>query len=174
MCYFVTIATAAPLERVRKHFPRGFRVLTYKNPGLSAPFAGSPSFLAIVSDTDCSCALFCPSAEPERARASRIEKLCRKYERLGWSRAKIERALVSARAAALLGQGAGWTGFRPDLRGLLANLAKDLGEIAVLVHEYAGGLEDEAVPVKGRRRIRADEVATVEPAIDEWLTIAPD
>jgi hypothetical protein len=143
MCFFMTIATSEPAERVREHCSRGLRAIEYENPGVPRSLDRPMHLLTIVTDVDCSCALY--RAVGEAGQLSRIEKLCRKYERLGWSRTKIERVLVSARAAAERSQGPGWTGFRPELRDLLARLANELGEIAVLVHSYTGGIENEFV-----------------------------
>lgn len=121
-----------------------------ENPDVGAAF-GEEFALFSITDGQCSCHLYdSPAAaerEPDHARR-------RKYERRGWSQARIERALAAAEQAAALPD----RGVKENAAALIADLAERFGEVRLLVHEYRGSFAEERVRAHGEERISAAEL----------------
>jgi hypothetical protein len=79
----------------------------------------------------------------------------RKYERLGWSRAKIERALAASEEAH--SETTRPSGIRQDVAKAIADIARSVGEIRLLVHQYPGLFAEEKIVVQSTHRLHASE-----------------
>jgi hypothetical protein len=97
--------------------------------------------------------LYSTPEAPDADRDSERERR-RKYERLGWSEAKIARALADSAST----HSPGARGLRQDVRELVAGLAAIAGEVRLLVHVYRGSFGDERVESQGTRELRASEL----------------
>jgi hypothetical protein len=121
MCYMVVVAfpPSGPKERASS-LSEPMHSWPSVYPGLSARMNNWQPH--IVGTAQCSCDLFRPQSD------AKILSLKRKYEKQGWSQAKVERALA----------GNGSTGFpgnlHPDLRRWLAASVQEAGEAYLLVH----------------------------------------
>ena len=136
MCYFIAIAVPQDAaDGVGRNIPQGLHVQPVDNPALTRVF-GPDRATFIVTSGHCACDLFHAAAARPRG-----EQLRRKYERKGWSKAKVDRAIESA----LAGEGR-WghsVGFRPDVRHWLASLPETVAEVAVVLHWFHGDLATE-------------------------------
>jgi hypothetical protein len=139
MCFFLTIAVPAGCAgEFEAAIPRGLAALPCDNRSLQSQLPRDFSTFLLTSG-GCSCDLFrrnsveLPSPDPERLR--------KRYEKRGWSAAKIERALKDASHShrAL----SSFVGLRADVRDLLAELVARHGEVAVVVHFYHGDVDAE-------------------------------
>ena len=73
---------------------------------------------------------------------------------MGWSQAKIARAL----GAAVQTQSDHTSGIRKDVAELIANLAETTGEVRLFVHHYHGSFAEERVVSKGTRIMAVNEL----------------
>ena len=81
-------------------------------------------------------------------------RLKRKYEKRGWSEAKIQRAIADATAVEKVRP----TGLRADARDLIAWAADVGGTAHVLVHMYSGSPDTEKLAPEGGLTAQADEL----------------
>ena len=96
MCFFIAIAVPSnEAERVRtEHAARGMHIAPTANAAARAA-AGPGRVPLLVTTGGCSCDWYKRPAESEAESEahSKILKAKARYERMGWSKAKIERAL---------------------------------------------------------------------------------
>jgi hypothetical protein len=124
------------------------------NPSVSAAFgAGFAQFS--VSLGGCSCGLYA-SPEAEARESNRPYARRQKYERMGWSKAKIDRAVAAMEEAAQ--SHTVMSGLRDAAAKLVADLAEWTGEVRLIVHEYRGSFAEERVQPRGTRRLTAAEL----------------
>ena len=170
MCYFITIGLPGDkAEFLEKRIPRGLHIRRIvHHAALQQMGHGFRTYLLMSGG--CSCALFNErtndSHEDRQAKGrSEQERLRRKYEKLGWSSAKIDRAL---------GQHAGSpgaqsvAGLRGDVQRFLGELATIAGELAVLVHWYDEDVRD------GDSACKKGEVVSPDAALEGRLHINSD
>jgi hypothetical protein len=105
-----------------------------------------PQFcLLAVTDLGCSCSLYGGSSTDEEQERREIEHRRRKYKKKGWSSAKIERAIGDLHHRQP--SPSEFLGIRPDLRHVLADVAEQVGELALVVHFYEGHITTEKVAI---------------------------
>lgn len=157
MCFFLTIAV--PLQhttRVREWMSPELKTHPTKNPSVMA--ALPPDYAAhLVTTGMCSCDLYaCPESEKPKDRTAHLRQ---KYERLGWSKAKISRAIKqvesdSARAKKPL------SGFRPDVVERAVAICRVTGNLAIVVHWYQGDVETESLRLRPVPKCNCDQLAS--------------
>ena len=137
----------------------------------------------------CACRLYVPpDAEPswagaDAAQARKTCQLRKKYTRLGWSVAKIDRALADSQSAqdresAQLRQvdeaeEGDPSGMKPSAREVIAGLAKDHGVARFIVHEFSRDTATEKFEMSDGPRVAARAfLAYTEPILpDTWYTV---
>ena len=152
MCYLIHIGV--PQSRAdevpRSRLPR---IARQENPSIAEAF-GRGFVLFSVTDGGCACKLFSPPSAPDPWRDS-PERKKRQYGRLGWSQAKIDRALATfEQDRSTSNRGAG---LRQEVAAFIGELAVAFGEVKLLVHEYRGLFGTEKVIPRGSRSLRAEE-----------------
>lgn len=145
MCYFVFIGF--PSEHVPEITRRlsgvGLSTGVVSNPSVRGAFSAADAVLAITHQ-GCSCDLY--GAQPTRFDEASVR---RSYERKGWSKAKIDRAVAGRRPTERPIFGA--------FRRCIAELARDLGPIRLLAHDFSGSVDSEPVAARGRERRTLEE-----------------
>lgn len=170
MCYFITIGLPEDKAHVLEaHIPRGFHVASVGNSSVLRQM-GHGFCTCLLMSGGCSCDLFRePPTETEEdghpLKDSEQERLRHKYEKMGWSAAKIERALAQRSRG---GGAVPLIGLRGDVQRLLGDLARTAGQVAVLVHWYDGDVEE------ARFACQQGEVVSPEIAMEEHLRIEAD
>ena len=164
MCFFIAIAVPHDAaERVRsEHTVRGMQIAPTANTSARAA-AGPGRVPLLVTTGGCSCDWYKRSAESESEAASKLAKARARYERMGWSQAKIERALEGMTRSPRHD-----FGLHPVVIELLQAVARDCGSAAVWVHDFSGDVEAEPYTIAKRERWRQSEVAA------RSVTLAPD
>lgn len=153
MCYLIHIGVPAK-HAASVRMQRVPRVDALHNPFVSAAFGASFATFG-VTDGGCACNLYsspdAPAADRDDPATSR-----RKYERLGWSEAKIARALAASAEASSHRHPR--TGLREDVVELVSGLVQAAGEVRLLVHHYHGKFARERVGSQGTRIMSANEL----------------
>jgi hypothetical protein len=165
LCYLIHIGIpAAHAERVVS--PRPFRVARHDNPSVSAAFG--PSFKPFsIESGGCACSIYSsPDAQHLETKPS-PESRRKRYEKLGWSEAKIRRALSDAERERTEER----DGIRDDVTAYIAELAAAAGELKLIVHEYRGLFAEEHVPHARNHALTADELRGFPIALDTVYTI---
>ena len=163
MCWSMTVAVplkfASICESLVPERPN-FKVQRGLMPSDSLP----EGFVAVdVTSGGCGCDLYIPieqrPAHDEQVRSS--ERRRDRYRRMGWSEAKIDRAMQDAASARELQPKSEPAGFRPDVRQWLLRCTEATGGIILAYYNpYAG-----EAPSK-RKTIDVAEVS--EPICDLW------
>jgi hypothetical protein len=131
--------------------PRSLHVEPCSNESVVQAF-GAAAHPYWLTSGQCSCDLV-PSppsddAQPKAGPSLEV-RLRRKYERRGWTKAKIDRAVADSLAAS-----ASPTlppGFRQDVAEMLSGLAKRFGRVQVIVHWFDGPLDVRLTLRQGRK-----------------------
>jgi hypothetical protein len=163
MCYFITVGVPDRFgEQARETLENGYVVSRSGNRSLAALFDGNPALFTVTSGI-CACDLYQAPVDHEKALA-RFKRKARKpkAKKRGWTKTKIDRA-VKDRMSALARRK---NGLSPSLRQALADLARQTDWLAIVVHWYSGGVDDEAIPVRRVSAIDADTLLT-----DDWAVI---
>lgn len=162
MCRFVTavLPAAAPHEALdasaRTH---GRRFLRLSSPSVTRQLAPAEAyFLTTLGHCDCDE----PLGALRRKRDDDGKDMARKLARKGWNENKIARAVAQKREQAMAADGVQrrradddltrWLGF---VDAILVSAQVD--ELGLLLHFYGGGVEEEEVTVRERRRVGRDE-----------------
>ena len=114
------IAVGLPKSAQRKwidNLPQSMRTWPANYKGLSTAMRAFPVF--IVGTSMCSCDLFNKGSD---------ESVLKKYQRKGWSKNKIERAIENRKTSNR------HAGLHPELRRWLADAVTDAGEAYLFVH----------------------------------------
>ena len=147
--------------------PRAFRVAPQQNPSVNAAFG--PAFVSFsVASGGCACELY--SSPEARQRKDRSDSRRRRYERMGWSDAKIQRALGDS-AEARSHSRHGPPGIREDVAAFLGDLAERSGELRLIVHHYHGLFSEETVPSAGSHTVTVDELRRGFPFLEDTLYV---
>jgi hypothetical protein len=153
MCQLVTIGVPKSVGSALTEFggPRdGLAVTPSRNPHVAGIFPATDLRLDITIG-GCSCDLV---GRHHGARAGDESDQRRRYERLGWSRAKIDRALQASAAAHQRDRASAHE--RRFRQGVLALLDR-LPSIRLFVHMYSGDFDTEVVVSKGVARVSRAE-----------------
>jgi hypothetical protein len=155
MCFFITIAVSSnAVEGVRtERAVRGMHIAPTANASARAA-AGPGRVPLLVTTGGCSCDWYKRPAESESEAESKIAKAKARYERMGWSKAKIERALEGMSRPPRQD-----FGLHPVVIDLLQAVTQDCGSAAVWVHEFSGDVEVESYAIARHERWARTEVA---------------
>src|SRR5215213_1542275 len=128
MCFFLTVAVPSQhAERIGEAFGRGFQTHPTANASVTAALPAGYAARLVTSGM-CSCDLY---ARPRTADApDPATHLRRKYEKRGWSEAKIKRALEQAADNASKTNRA-TSGFRSDVLTGFEALCRAAGSVAL-------------------------------------------
>ena len=148
MCYLVTIGIRESIGRVEAMLGDGqlLAVRASQNASLRSVFPKEDRLFALTSG-HCSCDLVIPSSQ--RSVEQQRSRLQARYQREGWSQAKIARALADWEAAHAR-QMVARTASGMQLYALLRALANKPGGLRVLIHFYSGRFDNEEVEPRGR------------------------
>jgi hypothetical protein len=163
MCFFLTVAVPVQhAHRIREVFG-GFQTRPTANASVIAALPETYE-ARLITRGMCSCDLY---ARPRAAEGSDpTPHLRRKYEKLGWSEAKIQRAIEQAMASAPKSDRP-ISGFRPDVTECLDTLCRVAGSVALLVHWYNGDVETERLSLGQPLRCDCDEVGARAQSLGE-------
>ena len=157
MCFFIAIAVPSnAAERVRtEHAARGMHIAPTANASARAA-AGPGRVPLLVTTGGCSCDWYRRPAESEAESEahSKILKAKARYERMGWSKAKIERALEGMARSPQHD-----FGLQPVVVELLQAVARDCGSTAIWVHDFSGDVEVEPYTIARREHWPSSEIA---------------
>ncbi len=164
MCYFLTIGVDSKgIEALVQAVPRGMALGRVNNPHVTRHM-GATNCTFVLTSGMCSCDLYYgrSATTPETVEA----RTRRKYEKLGWSAAKIDRALEATASHAK--KTPSFLGPRGDVRELLASVAEPLGNLAFLAHFYGGDIETARLELSPDTvRLTPDEFRQPDRMIDE-------
>jgi hypothetical protein len=105
----------------------------------------------------CSCDLVPEARDRDRAE---VERLRHRYERQGWSPAKIERAVRAAEdSRSKRAQRREETGPQQLFLNAIVEQVCRFGSVRIFEHFYRGSQDDEAVGCSGCRRVCTEELA---------------
>lgn len=144
MCYFLTIGVESKgIATLIQTIPRGMALGRVDNLRVTRKM-GTTNCTFVLTSGMCACGLYSGRGEEvEEATAEWIsrseERAIRKYIKLGWSAAKIDRALEAS--ASRFKKSPSFIGPRGDVRELLATVAEQVGKLAFLAHFYGGDIE---------------------------------
>ena len=123
--------------------PTAFSVISFRNVGGSHSYG--PGFIVSAAMSGgCSCGMF-----PETIKETEnphLAGLRRKYERLGWSSARVARALADAERAAKSSRG---QPLSTEVFGYLRQLVERCGELRLICHAHDGPFATETFEVHG-------------------------
>lgn len=153
MCYLIHVGVPSWYES-SVEAPREFHVERHHNASVEAAI-GSEFALFSISDGGCSCAMYVAPRHrgTEDRRADRMRK---KYGRLGWSEAKVQRALTAATEARA--RNTRPPGLRVDVSEYIADLADVVLEVRLIVHDYRGPFSEEHVSSGAPKSVQASDV----------------
>lgn len=163
MCQLVTIGVPKSVGPTLTEFggPRdGFAVTPSRNPHVASIFPTTDLRLDVTIG-GCSCDLV---GGRHDGRSGDGANQRRRYERLGWSRAKIDRALQASSAAHGLDHAS--TPARRFREGVLALLER-MPSIRVFVHMYSGDFDTEVVVSRRMAKVSRAEYQAAHGAIPE-------
>jgi len=169
MCYFLTVAVPGRhAAAFTNAIPRGMCAHSTQNPSLTQYLQGFQGFL--LTTGMCSCDLYHP---PPADHASDVDQRRKKYEKLGWSVAKIQRALAAAETHAQHSAKPDFVGLRPDTRQFLARIINEVRDLAIAVHFFGGDVETCRYSLKSGPVLSPDEFSegTISFAEDTLIRI---
>lgn len=153
MCFFITIAVQA---RAAERVPAarkgdGLSIEPTQNPS-ALEAAGAGRVPLLVTFGGCSCGLY---TRPATLNADlKAAKARARYERHGWSRAKIDRALASMRRVPREGDG-----LHPLFLDVIRQIVHVHGNAAFWVHDFTGKVETEPYAITRRERWTMENLA---------------
>lgn len=160
MCYFVTVAVRGDaMPKLLDAVGKPLRAAPVGNRSVLAHLPqGYETFVIVSGPGFCSCELFMAAEDSHRERIEAEARTYReKHRRMGWSTAKIERAMASA-AREHSRQDQSFLGLRADVRALLADLAERVGELGVLAHFYSDDVETETCQLTTGPRLNPEQL----------------
>jgi hypothetical protein len=167
MCFFLTIAVPEKqVQHIAGTFGPGFQTFPSANAAVSA--ALPEGYVArVLTSGMCSCDLY--SRPGGAAAASPEDHLRRKYEKRGWSEAKIVRALKQTEAQSK--SHPRFAGVRADVVERLQRLCESGGGVALLVHWYNGDVDTERFSPSHAASCRCDELPARARALSEDVVL---
>ena len=165
MCYFVTVGVNEDnASWLLDSIPRGMAIYPYANKSITKHLPKSYRTYVITSGM-CSCDLFRRSFENSPSAEEHTDRLRLKYEKKGWTPAKIQRAIDQSSATQPLET---FVGLCPDLRKLLADIVERVDDMALVVHFYhEREIENEKIAVSEGELIPVDSFVANEPVLTE-------
>ena len=153
MCDFLTFAVPERAQSaLQSDEPTEFSVISFRNVGGSHSYG--PGFIVSAAMSGgCSCGMF-PETTGENENRH-VTRLRRKYERMGWSSTKIERALADAERAAKSRRG---QPLSTEVFGYLRRLVERCGELRLICHAHDGLFASETFKVHGPIHLAAEEL----------------
>lgn len=145
MCFFITIAVpAGVVDSVRERSREAGSIQPTANP--SAVAASGPGMAPLlVSFGGCSCGWYKrPGSSTIADKGAKAEA---RYHKLGWSQAKIDRALASMKRAPLPDDG-----LHPHIVELLSTIVQEHSAASVWVHWFSGKVENETYTIAGHQQ----------------------
>lgn len=138
----IAVPADAADEVRRRHANEGLKVEPTRNPSAHSAAAGLVPLL--IYGGGCSCGMY----RPQPKGSDRVEHRRRetRYRRMGWSRAKIERALSQATEASR----AAGRGLHPLIVEMLREIVAAHDRVDIWVHDFRGRVETEAYTVRRR------------------------
>lgn len=166
MCYFISIAVRENHQTTLKSRLRSsFKLSESDNQSIKNSLNEGET-LFVLSDGHCACDLY--SAPTKDPRENTEEKLRAKYskpkyKKLGWTKEKIGRAIADSLAKPV----STFSELREDLRWQLSDLVRDVGPVQLLVHFYAGDVEQESVEIRSKSTITCKQLMERDELITE-------
>jgi hypothetical protein len=169
MCYFITVGIAREKTGLlldRRN--RGIHIAPQSNAHIARRLPKEYATFVVTSD-GCSCGLYDGDADTdEPGQGVSFDRLRKKYQRKGWSQAKIDRAISDAERC--LRPDAVRAGLRPDIRNLLADIAEQCGELAIVIHFYHGHITTEKLTLAASVTISPSDLrAGTTPILEDTI-----
>lgn len=140
MCYLISVSAFGFDGSLPEHF-RAYRLLASptRNPTVLRTLGGVPYD---ITDGQCSCSFYVAPSAVDRAEA-KIKAARERYEKEGWSKSKIDRALeAKSRSHSRTARGPAF-----DFPGAIGALLRAGSGIQLLCHSYTGRFDDETFDV---------------------------
>lgn len=168
MCYFITIAVNEKHESTLKQkLHSSFTLMPSENPHLAICFK-SQDISFVITNGMCSCDLFTKQHLIENSEENLRRKYSKsKYKKLGWTKAKIERAIADSLSRATKD----FSGLRADLRRSLCDLVSETKRATLVIHFYSGNVETEEIPIKGKKIVTCEDLQNNDESVDEDVLI---
>lgn len=170
MCDFITVAFPKHLgELFKNHMPQSLTITEkFSNPTLASHIP-TEYVQALITDGSCSCGLFFSQEDVDDAKADfavkDMEKIRKKYQKMNWSNAKIERVLteiIMKESKRVFSHPELDVGFRKDIRDAISKFVETNSSIYIIVHEYCGQIAEERFRLQGRKNIVASRLRSNE------------
>ena len=162
MCFFITIAVPTrSAELVRQQYStRQLTISTTTNASALAA-AGADRVPLLVTGGGCSCAWYQRPAAAESE--TKLARARAKYEKLGWSAAKIDRAIDAMQRTPRPDEG-----LHPVILDLLRTIVTAHGPTAIWVHDFSGNVELEPYTITRHEQWSSSSLA------ESAATLCPD
>lgn len=162
MCHFLTIAVPGrAVPEVPKEYRRKVHFVKQTNRSVTK-FTPTDWISFIAISGGCSCDFYRTPHDTTENRSNQLQK----YQKRGWSEAKIQRTLESQKVPPTR-----CAGLRDDIRDLVTNLTNELGEIRLFLHWYSGDVETEDFALNDAGRISLEDFRRDTTALREETTI---
>ncbi|MDO4574489.1 MAG: hypothetical protein Q4D98_04685 [Planctomycetia bacterium] len=162
MCDYITVAFPKQLtSEFVACVPHGMATDSrYPNPTFAANIPADYTQI-LLTHGGCSCELYFYFTEEQANDVAPpkkdVEKIRRKYERMNWSSAKMERAIQShltQRTPPIENSIDVIAGFQPEVKELVSEFVTKYGSILILVHRYCNAVSKEIFKLKQKETIR--------------------
>jgi hypothetical protein len=164
MCYFISVAVDKKYESTLKQKLRSsFTLLPSENSSIANHLKPQDTVFLITNGM-CACELFAKPDFIEKSEETLRQKYSKpKYKKLGWTEAKIERAIANR----LSKPAKDFSGLREDLRWSLYDLVSETKRATVIVHFYSDDIETEEVSITEKRIITCEDLQNKDASIEE-------
>ena len=160
MCYFLTIGFPKQhAEQACDKLKRGYIVSRPSNSSLYDYIPDDHSLFYVTTNEMCSCCLYQEPKDSEQV----TERIRKKYNKRGWSKAKIERAIQDHIQAMKDGS----NGLIPALRHELVDIVGITKSLLIIVHWYSGLVDEEHVTIKSESEISTYDIINDDFAVAE-------
>lgn len=148
MCHFLSISLPRQsIPDVPEKFRREIQFVEHRNASIVASIP--PHWISfLVISGSCSCGFY----QADATSSEDALKMAAKYRKKGWNEVKIQRAIETQSNA-----GSSRAGLRDDIRGLIAQLVKDVGQLRLSLHWYSGDTATEKFRLHDLGIISLDE-----------------
>lgn len=119
-----------------------FEVRTQANASITKQVGDRATF--VLTSGGCSCDLYAPKRDNSKVVSNKLITSRIRYTKLGWSAAKIERALAARRSEP--NRKHGFVGLREDVCEIVARIAEAANEVALLILDYSTNIDMEIMP----------------------------
>jgi hypothetical protein len=160
MCYLISLSAIGFDGSLPEHF-RAYRLLASptRNPTVLRTLGG---VAYDITDGHCSCSFYVAPATVDRAEA-KINAARERYEKEGWSKAKIDRALeAKSRSHSRATRGPAF-----DFPGAIGALLRAGSGVQVLCHSYTGTFDDETFNVTTKITMALESLASQRSSFPE-------